>query len=223
MASFERFDLQPPDSSVTPERVTRRARGPARLVDLDEAATLAEAAMSTDDQVMRVLSFAEVEAGWAFALQSPRYLETRSWKDMVIGHGLTFVERQTGDVYSSGSGQSVGGTVLGFSRAVADGTGPAQLPVNEQLRPAIDLYYTRLLRAATAEPDQAVRDRFWIHVLDALRLRRLALANGPSDDLWRATRAVHDALVEFPLLGPAGVQIHSAFDALERAVATASS
>ena len=136
--------------------------------------------MSTDDQVMRVLSFAEVEAGWAFVLQTPRYLETRSWSDMVIGHGLIFVDRQTGDVYSSGSGQPTAGTVLGFSRAVADGTGIGQVPVNEQLRPAIDLYHTRLLRAAGAESDQTVRDRLWIHVLDTLRLGRLAISSAPT-------------------------------------------
>ena len=113
-------------------------------------------------------------------------------------------------------------TVLGFTRAVADCTGTAQIPVNEQLRPTIDLYYARLLRAATAESDQTTRDRLWLHLLDARRLRRLAIENAPSDDLSRATRTVHDALVEFPLIGPHAVQIHSAFDAFEHAVSVAS-
>jgi hypothetical protein len=222
MARFEFFDLDPAPSDGRPAAVTRETRGPGHPVDLDEAATLAELAMSTDDHAMRVLSVAEVEAGWAFGLQTLRYVETRSDSDMAIGHGLTFVDRKTGDVYSSGSGAPVSATVLGFARALAEGTGPAQVPVNEQLRPTIDLYYTRLFRAATAESDQTTRDRLWLHLLDAVRLRRLTMADAPSHDLRQAARAVHDALVEFPLLGARGVQIHSAFATFERAVGAAS-
>jgi hypothetical protein len=217
MDRFERLGLGPAPSSTDPAPVTRMARSPGRHVELDEAATLAEKAMSTDDLELKVLSVAEVDHGWAFALQSPRYLETRSISDQVVGHGLTFVERTTGDVYSSGSAYAPEAAVLGFARALSDRTGPGQVPYNEQLRPTFDVYYDRLLRAANNERDQTARDRFWLHVLDALRLRRLVLGDPSSDNFRRAVRAVHDALDEFPLPGERGAQTRSAFDTFEHA------
>ena len=218
MARFERLDLRPMPPTTNAAPVTRMARGPGHAVDLDEAATLAENALSTDDLEVRILSVAELDAGWAFVLQAPRYLETRSFGDMVVGHGLTFVERASGDVYSSGSGYGSEATVLGFTRAIADGTGPSQVPYKEQPQIAFDVYYNRLLRSANDELDGIARDRCWLHVLDALRLRRVLLTHPLSDELRRATRVVHEALDEFPLIGERGMRTRSAFDAFEGAL-----
>jgi hypothetical protein len=218
MARFERLDLSPSPPSTDSAPVTRIARGPGRPVDLDEAAALAEKAMSIDDLQLRVLSVAEIDAGWAFFLQTPRYLATRSWLDAAIGHGLTFVERTTGDVYSSGSAYAPEAAVLGFARALADGTGPGQVAQNERPELAFDRYYIRLLNAANDEPDRTVRDRFWLHVLDAIRLRRILLANPSSEDLRRTMHVVHEALDEFPLIGERGSPTRSAFEAFEDAV-----
>jgi hypothetical protein len=194
------------------------ARGPGRPVELDEAAALAESALSTDYQELRVLSVAELEAGWAFALHTPRYIQTRSARDALVGAGLTFVERATGDVYSSDSAHAPEVTVRSFARALADGTGPAQVPYKERPRVAFDVYYDRLLRGANDEADRTARDRFWLHVLDALRLRRMVLSNSSLEDLRRAVLVVHNALDEFPPIGQFGARTRIAFDAFEDSV-----
>lgn len=218
MSRFERLELKPPPADCKPAPVARLTRGPGGPIDLDEAVHLAESAMSSDTGRMQVLSVAEIEDGWAFLLQSPAYIASRSYKDLGVGHGLTFVERKTGDVYSSGSGHSLAAMVLGFTRALGDGSGPAQVPVEEQLGPAFDRYYERLLRGANGETKRTARDRFWLHVMDALRLRRLVLAGPPWDELRRTIRSVRDALDEFPLIGEAGEKTRAAFDGLEKAL-----
>lgn len=84
---------------------------------LGEAVGLAERALSASD--MGVLAVQEFDFGWVMALQGRRYLATRAFLDQLVGHGLTIVERATGDVYCSGSASPGWAAVLGYFRARA--------------------------------------------------------------------------------------------------------
>ena len=67
----------------------------------------------------RVLSFQELEFGWVMVLQGRRYLETRDFRDQLVGHGMTIVDRQSGDVFCSGSATRAWDAIVGYLEARA--------------------------------------------------------------------------------------------------------
>ncbi len=64
-----------------------------------------------------VMSARQAPFGWVMVLQRRRYIETREFRDQLVGHGVTIVDRETGAVYASGSGTPVWDAILGFLRA----------------------------------------------------------------------------------------------------------
>ena len=106
MRSYEPIDLtRKPGLHKRDSRVDRILVGPGRTVTREEAIALAEKAMSNRaPHTMKVFALHEDSYGWALGLQCERWVETRNIEEMVIGHGVTFVDRDTGDVYGSGSG-----------------------------------------------------------------------------------------------------------------------
>jgi hypothetical protein len=112
VADYEQLDLGPKPSHVKPGRVWRALAGPGHVVGLAEAAELAERAYAESD--MGVLAVKETEFGWLMALQGRRYISTRDFNDMLLGHGLTIVDRNTGDMFCSGSATPSWAAVLGY-------------------------------------------------------------------------------------------------------------
>jgi hypothetical protein len=114
---IEQLDLGPQPGHVEPGPVHRALAGPGRAVALTEAVELAEFAYAASD--MGVLAVQEFDFGWVMVLQGRRFIATREIDDMLIGHGPTIVERDTGDVYCSGSLSPGWGAVLGYLEARA--------------------------------------------------------------------------------------------------------
>lgn len=115
--SFEPLDIGPRPADAVAGPVWREIVGPGRTVTLGEAVELAERALAASD--MGVLAVQEFDFGWVMALQGRRYLATRDFLDQLVGHGLTIVERATGDVYCSGSASPGWAAVLGYFKASA--------------------------------------------------------------------------------------------------------
>src|SRR5690242_15375874 len=105
MADYKALNLGEPPAQLTPGQVELLDAGPGREISFPEAVSLAESAMNriSSNHVMAVLSVCEMEWGWVLVLQSKRYLETRQFRDQIVGHGVTLVDRKTGAVYGSGS------------------------------------------------------------------------------------------------------------------------
>jgi hypothetical protein len=121
MAAFQPLDLGPLLPDTLPAGVCRNSLGPGRPVTFAEAVVLAEAA-ANDGPVERryplgVLAVREESFGWVMSLQSRRFIETGNDDDVLIGVGLTIVDRETGAVYSGGSGAWGWSTILGFLMA----------------------------------------------------------------------------------------------------------
>jgi hypothetical protein len=118
MDQFEQLDIGPQPADVAAGPVWREIVGPGRTVTLGEAVRLAERALAASD--MGVLAVQEFDFGWVMALQGRRYLATRAFLDQLVGHGLTIVERATGDVYCSGSASPGWSAVLGYFKVRAE-------------------------------------------------------------------------------------------------------
>jgi hypothetical protein len=119
VADYEQLDLGPKPSHVKPGHVWRALAGPGHVVGLAEAAGLAERAYA--ESGMGVLAVQETEFGWIMGLQSRRYLSTRDFNDLLVGHGLTIVDRNTGDVFCSGSATPPWAAILGYLETRSQG------------------------------------------------------------------------------------------------------
>ena len=121
MAAFRPLHLGPLLPDTVPAWVSRHSQGPARPVTFAEAVVLAEAAANDGPVQPRyplgVFAVREESFGWVMCLQSRRFIETGNDGDLLIGLGLTIVDRETGAVYSSGSGAWGWPTILGFLMA----------------------------------------------------------------------------------------------------------
>ena len=115
MTKYEQIDVGARPARAKPGPVWRASAGPGRSVKFEEAVLLAEQAMAGAD--MGVLRFQELEFGWVMVLQGRRYIETREFRDQLVGHGITMVDRQTGDVYCSGSATREWDAILGYLEA----------------------------------------------------------------------------------------------------------
>ena len=113
--SYEQLDLGNRPFDAKPGPVWRAATGPGRPVTFEQAVQLAESALSSAD--MSVLSFQELDFGWVMVLQGRTYIETRELSDQLVGHGVTIVDRETGDVYGSGSATPAWDAILGYLEA----------------------------------------------------------------------------------------------------------
>src|SRR4051794_18767091 len=117
MATYEHLDLGRRPADAKPGPVWRAIAGPGRPVTFEGAVQLVERALSTAD--MGVLSFQELKFGWVMVLQGRKYLETREFRDQLVGHGVTIVERATGDVFCSGSATPPWDAIVGYLEARA--------------------------------------------------------------------------------------------------------
>jgi len=116
MASrYERLEVGPPPTDAKPGVVWRAVTGPGHSVSFQDAVRLAEEI----DGDMCVHALQELEFGWVMVLQSRRYLETRDFRDQLAGHGITIVDRKTGDVFCSGSASRPWDAILGYLEASA--------------------------------------------------------------------------------------------------------
>ena len=107
ISSYSPLNLGPKPAEV--ERAAAGVRllraGPGRVVTFAESVQLAEdtynARTSLEDPATRlgVLAATEMLFGWVLMLQTLRYIETRNDDHLMIGHGVTIVDRENGDVY----------------------------------------------------------------------------------------------------------------------------
>jgi hypothetical protein len=112
MESYEELNLGQRPSDATPGRVSRVAAGPGCLITFEQAVQLAEKAMSDAD--MAVLAVQELDFGWVMVLQGRKYLATRAFSDQLVGHGVTIVDRKTGDVFCSRSATKAWDAIAGY-------------------------------------------------------------------------------------------------------------
>jgi hypothetical protein len=117
MRTYEQLNLGQRPSDAKPGPVWRAFAGPGLPVTFERAVHLAEQAMSAAD--MSVLAHEELDFGWVMVLQGRKYLATRDFRDQLVGHGVTIVDRQTGDVFCSGSATPAWDAIVGYLEARA--------------------------------------------------------------------------------------------------------
>jgi hypothetical protein len=112
-------------------------------------------------------------------------------------------------------------------RVVARGRITAVLDLPEsalhaRLSDASTAYRDALHTAALAESDRTVRDRLWLHVLDADRLRAAVLASTSVGAAQTELARASEALVNYPFVGAPAAQLRALFDRVAKIIGSTS-
>ena len=173
----------------------------------DEAVVLAQLAHR---ETMGVSGVDEMEFGWVFGFQSHKFLETGDMADMFFGHGVTIVERDTGDVYCAGATTRAWNAILGFFKERAD-------PLGVVVRYGLWLYKGSLYSIQIRE-SPAARTSTKGHGVPCYHVQRLPLRSGKTGGQSGPFASLAEA--EASLSQPSGRPVRWQGRPMLRAIAT---